>query len=118
MPHVEVKYSDDLDIDVPRLFEDVERVINAHDASAGICKSRAYPCAQYKYPHLLIDIALLSKPHRGHAFTEALSADIEATVKGLLRQSAYFSMNIQYSLTHYVTNTHIVEGQPLPEMND
>lgn len=48
MPHVEIKYSDNVDIGTHKIFDAVEKIINDHDASAGVCKSRAYPCAQYK----------------------------------------------------------------------
>ncbi|MCL1044345.1 MULTISPECIES: hypothetical protein [Shewanella] len=118
MPHVEIKYSDNVDIDTDKIFDVVEKIINGHDASAGVCKSRAYPCSQYKYSHMLITVSLLTKPHRDSAFTHQLSVDIEQAIKAHLKQSVYFSLNIEYSLAYYTTNTHIVEGDELLGLSD
>ena len=49
MPHVEIKYSDNLVFDTKEVFETIEQIINKADCSAGKCKSRAYACSQYHY---------------------------------------------------------------------
>jgi len=118
MPHVEIKYSDNLDIDTNKIFDSVEKIINDNDMSAGVCKSRAYPCSQYKYSHILVTVSLLTKPHRDKAFTEKLSGEIELAIKAHLKQSLYFSLNIEYSLDYYTTNTHLVEGDKLQSLAD
>ncbi|MEH6454097.1 MAG: hypothetical protein V7782_13775, partial [Psychromonas sp.] len=64
MPHVEIKHSDNLDIDTNKIFDAIEVIINQKDMSAGECKSRAYPCSIYKYSHILVTVSLLTKPHR------------------------------------------------------
>jgi len=43
MPHAELKYSIDLDLDAEALLRCVEQVILRHDANSGECKGRAYP---------------------------------------------------------------------------
>jgi len=113
MPHVEIKYSDNLDIDTKHLFDEIETVINQSDSSAGVCKSRAYPCSQYKHPHILVTISLLTKPHRDAVFTQKLSQELEVAIKEHLSQSHYFSLNIEYSLAYYVTNIVRVDGDIL-----
>lgn len=113
MPHVEVKYSDNIEMDVDKIFDTIENTINSHDNSAGVCKSRAYPCSQYKHTHLLVTISLLSKKHRDKTFTEKLSNDIEKVIKAHLKQNLYFSLNIEYSLAYYTTNMHIVDSEAL-----
>ena len=118
MPHVEIKYSDNLDIDSNKIFDDVERIINEKDMSAGECKSRAYPCSQYKYSHMLVTLSLLTKPHRDDVFTQNLSVEIEKTIKLHLKQSLYLSLNIEYSLDYYTTNIHCVEGDKVLSMVD
>ena len=118
MPHVEIKYSDNLDIDTKEIFDVVETLINQHDASAGECKSRAYPCTEYKYSHVLITISLLTKPHRDKAFTLKLSSELEKAIKRHLKQSLYFSLNIEYSLAYYTTNIHRVDGDILESITD
>ena len=118
MPHVEIKYSDNVEFDTHQVFDVVEKIINKQDKSAGECKSRAYPCSQYKYPHILVTISLLTKPHRDEIFTQQLSIEIEAAIKAYLKQSLYFSLNIEYSLNYYTTNIHRVAGDNLQRMDD
>ena len=118
MPHVEIKYSDNLDIDTHKIFDAVEKTINQNDMSAGECKSRAYPCSQYKYSHVLVTVSLLTKPNRDNVFTQNLSREIETAIKAHLKQSLYFSLNIEYSLDYYTTNIHLVEGDALQSMLD
>ncbi|MCL1066093.1 hypothetical protein L2735_04635 [Shewanella olleyana] len=113
MPHVEIKYSDNLNINTQAIFDDVEIIINQKDASAGVCKSRAYPCSEYKHTHILVTISLLTKPHRDEQFTLELSAEIESAIKPHLKQNLYFSLNIEYSSAYYTTNVHQVDGETL-----
>ena len=118
MPHVEIKYSDNVEFDTDKVFDAIEEVINKKDKSAGECKSRAYPCSQYKYAHILVTVTLLTKPHRDKIFTQKLSSEIETVVKAHLKQSLYFSLNIEYSLNYYTTNIHSIEGDNLQRMDD
>ncbi len=117
MPHVEIKYSDNLDIDTKEVFDVIESIINKKDSSAGECKSRAYPCSEYKYTHILVTISLLTKPHRDKEFTLNLSCELERAIKLHLKQSLYFSLNFEYSLAYYTTNTHRIDGDTLDDIN-
>ena len=117
MPHVEIKYSDNLNIDTKGIFDVIEDVINNKDSSAGACKSRAYPCSEYKHSHVLVTISLLTKPHRDKTFTLELSKELEGAIKQHLKQSLYFSLSIEYSLAYYTTNIHRVDGDILDGMN-
>jgi len=118
MPHVEIKYSNNLDIDTKEVFDVIESIINNNDSSAGECKSRAYPCSEYKYTHILVTISLLTKPHRNKEFTLQLSSELERAIKLHLKQSLYFSLNIEYSLAYYTTNIHRVDGDKLNGINN
>ncbi len=117
MPHVEIKYSDNLDIDVREIFEVIENTINKNDSSAGECKSRAYPCSEYKYSHILVTISLLAKSYRDKEFTIKLSSEIEQIIKLHLKQNLYFSLNIEYSLAYYTTNIHRIDGDMLDDIS-
>lgn len=113
MPHAELKYSSDLDLDAEAVLEDVEATVQQHDAGAGACKGRAYPCDRYRHTHVLLNVAMLNKPHRDQAFTDALMRDLEAAVKKHLKQGCAFSLSLDYSpddvrFGAYVTNEHIV----------
>lgn len=113
MPHIEIKYSNNLEIDTNKIFNELENTINKHDSKAGVCKARAYPCNEYKYTHIITTISLLSKEHRDKVFTRNLSLEIEKNIKSYLNQSAYFTLNIEYSNPHYITNIHNVEEDEL-----
>ena len=67
---------------------------------------------------MLVTVSLLTKPHRDKAFTQMLSGEIEKVIKAHLKQSLYFSLNIEYSLNDYITNIHSVEGDKLQRMDD
>lgn len=106
MPHAELKYSSDLEIDAKAILAQIEATILEHDAGAGACKGRAYPTDLFRHSHIAISVALLSKPHRDEAFSRALLADLESRIKAQLRQPCEFSLGLSYSTPFYVTNSH------------
>lgn len=108
MPHVELKYSSDLDIDTTTILEAIEKTIQKHDAGSGHCKGRAYPAFQYHHSHMLVALAMLTKPHRDKAFSDALIADLEKAVKSHIAQNCYFSLSLDYMGDTYITNEHVV----------
>jgi len=105
MPHAEVKYSSDLNLDPAAVLADIEAVIQRHDAGSGACKGRAYPALVFHHSHVLVEVSLLPKTHRDAAFMQALSSDLEMAIKAHLSAPCYFSLNLAFSGAHYVTNT-------------
>ena len=118
MPHCELKFSQNLNLDAQAILAMVETIINDHDSNAHECKGRAYPTATYHRPHLKVTVSLLTKPHRDEEFTKALMADLEKQIKAKLFQSCYFSLSIEYSSSYYVTNKHLIAGDELPSYLD
>ncbi|MEM7033988.1 MAG: hypothetical protein AAF629_30890 [Chloroflexota bacterium] len=114
MPHCELHFSDNLNLDAKAILAKVEAIINAHDPNAHECKGRAYPAAIYHRPHLKVTVSLLTRPHRDEVFTKALMTDLEVQIKVMVPQSCYFSLLIEYSPTYYITNEHLVAGDDLP----
>ena len=108
MPHAELKYSADLDIDPTAILAAIEQTILRHDSGSGPCKGRAYPAAQFNHTHLLLAVTMLRKPHRDTDFTDRLMEDLESTIKTMIGQSCHFSFSLDYSTGHYVTNRHEV----------
>lgn len=106
MPHAEIKYTNDLSLDTPTILAEIEKIIHTHDAGAGSCKGRAYPCAEFHHTHVLVAIFMLQKPHRDETFTTALMDELERTIKAHIPTSCYFSLELGYSDTNYVTNRH------------
>lgn len=106
MPHAELKYSSDLDIDTPAMLREIEAIILEHDDGAGACKGRAYPTDLYHHSHIAISVALLRKPHRDAAFLQALLDDLEQRLKARIAQPCAFSLGLTFSGDAYVTNMH------------
>ena len=98
---------------IPQIFPSIRRrcsqplnTILAHDSGSGDCKCRSYPAEASNHTHLLIEISMLSKPHRDEAFTLRLRDAIAAAVKCHLKQSCYISLAITYSDAMYLTDRH------------
>jgi len=106
MPHAEIKYSTDLIIDPKAILEEIETVIQEHDDSSGDCKGRGYATSHYHHSHITISVALLAKPHRDEAFTNALLAKLETRIKTLIPVPCAFSLGLEYITPFYVTSQH------------
>ncbi|WP_299294401.1 hypothetical protein [uncultured Tateyamaria sp.] len=103
MPHCELSYSDDLGIDAKAILSEVEACILRHDDGAGETKGRAYPAPIFHHSHLKASVVLLSKPHRGAAFTAALQQDLVALIAAHLPPKCWLSVDITYSTATYHT---------------
>lgn len=103
MPQIDLKYSSDLSLDVDTIFEAIEQVINQSDSSAGACKSRAYPAVSYKHTHVLVEVALLRKPHRDEAFTQGLLIQLQQAVAQYFPKDCWFALDLCYAGNYYVT---------------
>ena len=106
MPHADLKYSPDLSFDPQAMFATIEHIILAHDSASGDCKCLSYPAEASNHTHLLIEISMLTKPHRDVNFTRALRDAVAAAVKNHLQQSCYISLAIRYSDAMYLTDRH------------
>ena len=106
MPHAELKYSSDLNIDAEAILAEVESVIQRHDAGSGACKGRAYPTDIFHHSHLILEVSVLPKAHRDAEFMNSLLADLEAAVKAKIAQPCAFSAQLTFSGDYYVTNQH------------
>ena len=106
MPHADLKFSNDLDFDTVSLLRTIEATIQRHDAGSGECKGRAYPAAQFNHTHCLLDVSMLTKPHRDSAFTQSLLAHLRADMEHHLNQPCYLPLRIHYSDENYITTKH------------
>lgn len=103
MPHLEIKYSIDIELDANFLFDQLESAINELDASAGVCMCRAYPAKSYKHSHVMIEVWLLPKQHRDPVFTQALLKKLKDCVKKQVVNQCYVSVQLYYRDNNYVT---------------
>ncbi|GAA6195745.1 hypothetical protein [Pseudophaeobacter sp.] len=105
MPHAEIKYSSDLQLDSAAILAEIETIILRHDGGAGACKGRAYPTDEFHHSHVTVSVSLLVKPHRDAAFSAALLSALEQAVSAMLPRPCEFSFGLHYSTPHYVTRS-------------
>jgi hypothetical protein len=103
MPHLELNYSADLDLDAGQVLRTVEACILKHDAGAGDCKGRAYPAEDFHHTHLKATVSLLAKPHRGAAFVAALQKDLTDLLSQHLPRPCWLSVDVVFSGPGYHT---------------
>ncbi len=103
MPHLQLNYSSDLDIDVPVILARVEDIILSHDNGSGETKGRAYPAPVFHHTHLKASVSLLPKPHRGAVFVAALQQDIVEELSAMLPRPCWLSVDITFSGPGYHT---------------
>ena len=103
MPHCDLHYSDDLDIDARALLAQVEAVILRHDPQSGETKGRAYPATTFHHRHLKATVSLLSKPHRDAAFVAALQRDLRDVLGEALPRPCWLSIDVTFSTPNYQT---------------
>ncbi len=106
MPHAEIKYSSDLNIDAKALLAEIESTILKHDDGAGACKGRAWSVDQFHHTHIIIGVSLLPKAHRDATFLQRLLNDLEQKIKARIIQPCAFSLELTFSGSAYVTNMH------------
>lgn len=104
MPHVEIKHSNDVQVINKEFFIEIERIINALDFSAGACKTRSYPATKYLHTHCMIEVYLLSKPHRNETFSKNLIQKLQEAISPMFTEDTWLSICINYRNTGYFTN--------------
>ena len=103
MPHAELKYSADLELDAPAALRRIEQILQAHDPGSGDCKGRAYPAAASHHTHLILEVSLLPKPHRDAAWFSAVRADLAAYLRSVLPRPCWLSIELSFSSAQYLT---------------
>jgi len=104
MPPAEIKYSADMRIDGAPILRGIEETILSLDAGAGHCKGRAYPADVFQHTHILVEVSLLTKPHRDAAFLARLIERLEAAIKRHLAQPCEFSLKVLFAPPIYITH--------------
>lgn len=104
MPHAEIKYSADLNLDTQGMMGLIETTIGNHDSGAGAVKSRAFKIEDYRHSHVIINITVLPKAHRDTAFMNALLKDLSAGLKAQIDQACAFSLELHFNGAYYATD--------------
>lgn len=101
MPQADLKYTADLEFDALALFADIEATIARHDSGAGGVKARAYPATVFQHSNLILEVAILNKPHRDAAFRKALLADLAALMDRYLPSGTERAVELRFSGEDY-----------------
>ncbi len=107
MPQVDLKYSNNLQLDTTLIFKTIEATIAKLDSAAGACKCRGYSTSEYLHSHLFITIALLQKSHRDDTFIKNLLAELEKALVPILPSSCNYAINFNFLNAHYVTSISV-----------
>lgn len=107
MPQVELHYTQGLELDFAALFSAIERLINQLDASAGICKSRAYQCEYYLHDHVYISILMMRKLHRDAVFMQNCHERLLTVIKEFLPATCSWSVSLDFSSPYYAAGENL-----------
>ena len=64
MPHTDMEYTSDIQIDFKTLLSDIEEIILDLDPTSGACKGRALKVDEFHHSHINIEITLFATKHR------------------------------------------------------
>ena len=56
MPHADIKYTSDIQIDLQTLMSHIEEIIFDLDPTSGACKGRAQRIDEYHHSHINIEV--------------------------------------------------------------
>ena len=56
MPHAEIKYTSDIQIDFTTLMPDIEKIVLDLDPTSGACEGRGLKIEEYEHSHINIEI--------------------------------------------------------------
>ena len=101
MPQADIHYTSDIAIDFPALFLAIEGTISGLDATSGDCKCRAHPVNDFHHSHVLINIAVLEKPHRDKAFMTNLGEALVEKCSLAMNGQGALSVQLSFLSEHY-----------------
>ena len=104
MPHAEIKYTSDIQIDFKTLMSDIEEIILGLDPSSGACKGRAQKVDEYHHSHINIEIRLFATKHRDSALLNELINRVDFKVKSFLKKAAHVTVKLEFTPLTYLTS--------------
>ena len=103
MPQTDIYYSDALPLKLSNLFNEIEKLIQGQDKSAGNCKCRAHPLENTHHTHVLVVIKLLKRPHRDKNFMNILLKSISQIVIKNIPKGCHYSVEVDFLSAYYAT---------------
>ena len=103
MPHADIKYTCDIQIDFKSLLSDIEEIILDLDPTSGACKGRALKVEEYNHSHINIEIRLFATKHRDVNLLNELIIRIDNKAKSLLQKAAHVTVKLEFTPLTYLT---------------
>jgi hypothetical protein len=103
MPHADIKYTSDIQIDFGSLLSDIEEIILDLDPTSGACKGRALKVDEYHHSHINIEIRLFATKHRDINLPNELIIRIDNKAKSLLQKAAHVTVKLEFTPLTYLT---------------
>ena len=103
MPHVDIKYASDIQIDFKTLLSDIEEIILDLDPTSGACKGRAVRVDEYHHSHINIEITLFANKHRDIDLLNELINRIDSRAKSSLKKATHVTVKLEFTPLTYLT---------------
>ena len=103
MPHADIKYTSDIQIDLKTLMSDIEEIILDLDPTSGACKGRALKVDEYHHSHINIEIRLFATKNREIDLLNELINRIDSRAKSLLKKAAHVTVKLEFTPLTYLT---------------
>ena len=103
MPHTDIKYTSDLEIDIKALMLSIESIILDLDPTAGVCKSRAIKIDEYHHSHINIELRMYATKERDIELINELTTKVDQKTKSLMRSAAHVTVKLDFTPLPYLT---------------
>ena len=103
MPHTDIKYTADLDIDIKTLMLSIERIILDLDPTSGVCKSRAIKIDEYYHSHINIELRMYATKERDMVLVNQLITRVDQQTKSLMKSAAHVTVKLDFTPLPYLT---------------
>ena len=103
MPHTDIKYTSDLEIDIKALMLAIESIILDLDPTAGVCKSRAIKINEYHHSHINIEITLFATKHRDFDLSNEAINRVDSKAKSFLKKATHVTVTLAFTPLTYLT---------------
>lgn len=103
MPHTDIKYTDDLDIDIKTLMLSIEKIILDLDPTSGVCKSRALKIDEYHHSHINIELRMYATKERDIELVNQLIKRVDQKTKSLMNSAGHVTVKFDFTPLPYLT---------------
>lgn len=102
MPHIELKYCIEIDLNPDVVLSGIESLLKEYDHEVGLFKSRSYHYDTLS-PHVLLELSLKKRPYRDDKYLNGLLMAIEKQLQSSLPESTQFSIEIKFLSPYYLS---------------